>query len=170
MAEAIGGHEGLMVYRTSNGIRKQSTTDAAWKELCVESAMLMTMDGSHAPRLLGAHPEERWTLQEDLGDSLSINPSPALAQGRSGFFEACVDLLAALRAHNVYHGDLTPPNLAWSDERGLCALDWQQSSLLGSGAPRKRPTSDAWQLLDTFMGLCYGWNPIDQEGGCGYGT
>ena len=151
--ERIGGHEGMTVLRTEDGIRKVATTDRAWGDLLREAQWLATMGGDHAPRLLDNHPTERWTLQEDLGHALSLDSQPVLALGPDTFFDHCVDLLTALRRAGIYHGDLTPPNLAWTQHRGLCALDWQESLLMGSSLPAKRNTTDAWQLLDTYMGI-----------------
>ncbi len=156
--EAIGGHEGMVVYRTPEGIRKVAITDEAWRDLLREPQWLAAMGGDHAPRYLGHDNSERWTLQEDLGHALSIDSNPVMALGAATFFDQCVDLLTALRRAGIYHGDLTPPNLAWTEHRGLCALDWQESTLMGSSLPGKRDTTDAWQLLDTYMGLM---------GGCG---
>ena len=163
--EAIGGHEGMTVYRTPDGIRKVATTDEAWQHLEREANYLNLMNGQHAPILAEFHPTERWTLQEDLGPALSIDSNPIVALGAERFFDDCVDLLAAFRGRCVYHGDLTPPNLAWIEGRGLCALDWQESTLIDSTAPRKRPTTDAWQLLDTYMGLIGSGGTVELAGG-----
>lgn len=156
--ERIGGHDGMTVYRTPDGIRKVATTDEAWSDLLREAQWLAAMTGDHAPRFLDSHPTERWTLQEDLGHALSLDSQSVVALGAEQFFDHCVDLLAALRRAGIYHGDLTPPNLTWTQHRGLCALDWQESTLMGSTLPAKRNTTDAWQLLDTYVGLM---------GGCG---
>ncbi len=151
--ERIGGHEGMTVYRTQEGIKKVATTDEAWNELANEAGHLSIMEGQHAPRLFDHSPGGRFILQEDLGDALSLVRDPIVRFGAEQFFNDCVDLLLALRRNWIYHGDLTPPNLAWTEHRGLCALDWQESSLLGSSLPRKRPTTDSWQMLDTYVGL-----------------
>ncbi len=153
MMEAIGGHEGMTVWRTPDGIRKTATTDRAWSDLLREAQWLVKLGGDHAPRLLDSHPKECWTLQEDLGQALSLDSNPVVALGTAQFWDDCVDLLAAFRRAGIDHGDLTPPNLAWTEHRGLCALDWQESTLRCSTLPRKRDTTDAWQLLDTFLGL-----------------
>lgn len=164
--EAIGGHEGMTVYRTPAGIRKVAETDEAWAGLLREAQWLSQMAGSHAPRYFDSDSQGRWTLQEDLGGALSLYARPVLALSPEEFFNHCVDLLTALRRNGLNHGDLTPPNLAWTPHRGLCALDWQESTLFGSTTPTKRDTSDAWQLLDTYMGLLDMRFEYDGEGGC----
>ena len=95
--ERIGGHEGMTVYRTPDGIRKVATTNSAFIDLLREAQWLAAMAGEHAPRLLGTHPRqrdhpERWTLQEDLGHALSLDSNPIVALGADMFFDHCVDL------------------------------------------------------------------------------
>ncbi|KKL93726.1 hypothetical protein LCGC14_1871810 [marine sediment metagenome] len=162
--EAIGGHDGMTVYRTPEGIHKVAETDLEISHLLREASALSHMQGEHAPKLLDLNTLERWTLQEDLGPALSLDSNPIVALGAERFFGDCIDLLRSLRNNGIYHGDLTPPNLAWVEGRGLCALDWLESSLIGEVAPRKRLTTDAWQLLDTYMGLMGGCAAIQFAG------
>ncbi len=151
--EPIGGHEGMTVFRTPDGIRKVATTDRAWADLLREAQWLAAMWGDHAPRLLDTHETDRWTLQEDLGHALSLTCTAIEERSPAELYEDCVELWLALRNRGIYHGDLTPPNLAWVEGRGLCALDFQESTYIGSDEPTKRNTTDAWQLLDTYFGL-----------------
>ncbi len=143
----------MTVLRTPDGIRKVATTDDAWRDLRQEMSMLIAMDGSHAPRLLNGNDGERWTLQEDMGHALSLTCAAIKGRSPAELYEDCMGLWFALTNRGIRHGDLTPPNLAWVEGRGLCALDFQDSTRLGSGEPTKRDITDAWQLLDTYFGL-----------------
>ncbi len=162
--DAIGGHDGMTVYRAPEGIRKVATTEDAWAGLLREAHWLSMMAGDHAPRYLGHDIAERWTLQEDMGHALSITCTAIEGQSSAEMYEDCVELWLAMRNRRIYHGDLTPPNLAWVEGRGLCALDFQESTDIGSDEPTKRDTTDAWQLLDTYMGLMGGCGAIQFAG------
>ncbi len=163
--EPIGGHEGMTVWRTPDGIRKVATTDRAWADLLREANWLVPMGGDHAPRYLGHDNSERWTLQEDLGHALSLTTAAIQGRSHADLYEDCMGLWFALTNRRIRHGDLTPPNLAWVEGRGLCALDFQESTYIGSDEPTKRNTTDAWQLLDTYMGLMGSAGAVELAGG-----
>lgn len=148
--ERIGGHDGMTVYRTAGGIVKQADNDAEWEGLLREWEMLKLMNGAFAPEQTGGNEVERFTIQEDCGDALSLVPPATLEP--DWLMREFIGMVTYMRGKDLRHGDLTPPNI--SALRGsVYALDWMESHFLNEPAPPKRTTSDSWQLMKTYSEL-----------------
>lgn len=146
--ERIGGHEGMTVYRTADGIRKVATTDEAWQGLQNEARMLRLMDGTCAPELYELNESDRSIRQMDCRLTLAHVTEFDI----DSTLYNCIGMIQEIRHKGLRHGDLTPPNIGrW--QKLLYALDWQESHLLSETAPPKRTTSDSWQLMDTYANL-----------------
>lgn len=145
--ELIGGHLGLQVWRTPEGILKlagEPNLEANLTGLRNEARMLRLMEGTgFAPRLISE--TSIGLLQEDVGPTLQqgIIPKDAVRFRRNA-----TRLLLALRARRIRHGDLTTTNLALRDGDVPVALDWQESRLFDESSVDKQPHSDSYLLWE----------------------
>lgn len=148
---AIGGHQGLTVYRTPEGIRKVVEGDVLREEnlagLHNEARLLRVLSGMRiAPALFDEAPT--WILEEDLQrPSLQqLVETGALVQNGERFRRNCTKLLAMMRKARVRHGDLTAPNIIIDAEDRPIAVDWQQSHLYDEPMQDKHHFSDSYLL------------------------
>lgn len=149
-AGVIGGHLGMDVTRTSQGIMKRAlqTEGADIYKLNIgglrnEARMLRAMAGTGvAPDLI--HEGSDYIVQVDLGESEPITDGEA-------FRRSMMLALAHTRARGLRHGDFTGSNIIIRENR-VWLIDWQESHRIGEPAPQKQPTSDASLVMKTIEG------------------
>jgi hypothetical protein len=135
----IGGHPGLDVYRTPDGIVKIASDEHNRKAVANEVRFLDLMEGSgFTPTVLASGPG--WMKTEDLGDS-----DEAPLDGEA-FRRNMIRLVWTLRNRNIRHGDLTSANLILRGNKPW-AIDFQEAHLIGEEAPQKNPLSDSHLAL-----------------------
>ncbi len=159
----IGGHPGMKVFRTDNGrIRKvaevpadkhgmypnftpQEIYEINIEAVANEGRMLRLMAGSgFAPALLHQEHWGNWIEEEDLGETTPIRDAELWRQN-------CVRLLAAIRARNIRHGDLTGSNMIIREHDRPYAIDWHEAHMIGEPPPQKSPYSDSYLLWRAVM-------------------
>jgi predicted Ser/Thr protein kinase len=149
----IGGHEGLIVRRTSEGIRKIASgpnLEVNLQGLMNEARMLRLMEGTgFAPRLYAVGDD--WILQEDVGETLQqgADTNRTIVIDSERFRRNCARLLLALRDREIRHGDITAPNIAIGRNDQPIALDWQESHLFHEPRKSKHFSSDSFLLWRT---------------------
>jgi hypothetical protein len=129
--EAIGGHEGMTVYRTAAGeIAKVADDEFQAAALLNEQARLVELTGCDLfpdPGGAVALTDGRtMTLQADVGEAETPPDGEMLRR-------AAIRLLSELRARSVRHGDLTGANVRWTGGR-LVAFDFAESHPCGGRA------------------------------------
>jgi predicted Ser/Thr protein kinase len=135
----IGGHEGLHVYRTPDGIVKVAEDVHNEKALANEVRFLELMsDSDFTPQVLAHGPG--WMRTEDLGDS-DKNPTDGEAFRRN-----MIRLVYELRKRLIRHGDLTSANMILRGNKPY-AIDFQEAHVIGEMAPQKTPFSDSHLAL-----------------------
>jgi hypothetical protein len=149
-AGVIGGHLGMDVTRTPQGIMKralQRDGTEAYKlniaGLRNEAKMLRAMAGTGvAPDLIHEGPD--YIVQVDLGESEPITDGEA-------FRRSMMLALAHTRARGLRHGDFTGSNIITRGNR-VWLIDWQESHRIGEPAPQKQPVSDSSLVMRTIEG------------------
>lgn len=149
--DKIGGHDGLSVYRTAEGILKQvnmvganaeSWYDMNMKGIQNEARFLRELAGTgYAPKLLDVG--EDWILEEDLGAS----ETPTVIQP---LMRSLCWMLHLFRCLRIRHIDLTWPNVVVRENHPY-ALDFQQSRFYDESANSQErwatDTGTVWQWM-----------------------
>lgn len=149
---AIGGHEGMTVYRQRPGIiRKVAENDYNWAALQNEWQLLYILRFYNlAPLPFDYNESERWIEELDLGDS--VLPDDLPGDGGERLRTMWVHWLYNLRYLRIRHGDLTPVNMINTPD-AVYAIDWQEAHLFEDTPPQKSPWSDSWIMCRSITNL-----------------
>lgn len=142
-SQPIGGHDGLLVYRTPEGILKVALYERNRLELGNELEFVLTMveRGGHVPNIVGM-PNGRPVIQalfEDLGESQPVTDSEA-------FRRNLIDLLWDLRDEGIIHGDLTAANIIVRDNTPWL-IDFADAQNIGPDVVRRQAVADSATAL-----------------------